>query len=68
VQQLPASLPAGRCRSEPPLEFRAIARNVTDGRYYYLIHNRDSIFSAELDASVGSFGLRVQKTPVVRKY
>jgi hypothetical protein len=34
----------------------------------YLIHDRDSIFSAELDASVGIFGLRVQKTPVVRKY
>jgi hypothetical protein len=39
-----------------------------DRRYYYLIHDRDSIFSAELDASVGIFGLRVQKTPVVRKY
>ena len=39
-----------------------------DRRDYYLIHDRDSIFSAELDASVGSFGLRVQKTPVVRKY
>ena len=39
-----------------------------DRRYYYLTHDRDSIFSAELDASVGSFGLRVQKTPVVRKY
>jgi hypothetical protein len=34
-----------------------------DRRYYYLIHDRDSIFSAELDASVGSFGLRVQKAP-----
>jgi len=32
------------------------------------IHDPDSIFCAELDASVGSFGLRVQKTPVVRKY
>jgi hypothetical protein len=29
-----------------------------DGRYHYLIHDRDSIFSAELDASVGGFGLR----------
>jgi transposase InsO family protein len=29
----------------------------------YLIHDRDSIFSAEVDGSVGSFGLRVLKTP-----
>lgn len=34
-----------------------------DSRYRYLIHDRDSIFSQELDASVGSFGLRVLKTP-----
>ena len=34
-----------------------------DIRYRYLIHDRDSIFSAELDASIGSFGLRVVKTP-----
>jgi hypothetical protein len=29
----------------------------------YLIHDGDSIFSAELDACVGGFGLRAQKTP-----
>jgi transposase InsO family protein len=34
-----------------------------DARYGYLIHDRDSIFSRELDASVGSFGLRGLKTP-----
>ena len=34
-----------------------------DSRYDYLIHDRDRIFSAELDASVGSLGLRVLKTP-----
>jgi transposase InsO family protein len=34
-----------------------------DSRYHYLIHDRDSIFSAELDACVGAFGLRAQKTP-----
>jgi len=34
-----------------------------DPAYQYLIHDRDSIFSAEVDASVGSFGLRVLKTP-----
>ncbi len=34
-----------------------------DSRYGYLIHDRDSIFSAELDASVGGLGLRVLKTP-----
>ena len=31
--------------------------------YRYLIHDRDSIFSVDLDASVGNFGLRVLKTP-----
>ncbi len=34
-----------------------------DSRYGYLIHDRDSIFSGELDASIGNFGLRVLKTP-----
>jgi len=34
-----------------------------DARYGYLIHDRDSIFSRELDASVGRCGLRVLKTP-----
>ena len=34
-----------------------------DSRYGYLIHDRDSIFSAELNASVGGLGLRVLKTP-----
>ena len=29
----------------------------------YLIHDRDSIFSLELDRSIDSFGLRVVKTP-----
>jgi putative transposase len=32
-------------------------------RYGYLIHDRDSIFSLELDHSVDGFGLRVLKTP-----
>jgi transposase InsO family protein len=31
--------------------------------YGYLIHDRDSIFSLELDRSIDSFGLRVVKTP-----
>lgn len=34
-----------------------------DSRYHYLIHDRDSIFAAELDACVERFGLRVLKTP-----
>jgi putative transposase len=34
-----------------------------DSRCHYLIHDRDSIFSAELDASLEGFGLRVLKTP-----
>ena len=32
-------------------------------RYRYLIHDRDNIFSLELDGSVGNLGLRVLKTP-----
>ena len=31
-------------------------------RYGFLIHDRDSIFSLELDHSVGSLGLRVLRT------
>jgi transposase InsO family protein len=34
-----------------------------DDRYAYLIHDRDSIFSCDLDASVRNLGLRVLKTP-----
>ena len=34
-----------------------------DAHYGYLLHDRDSIFSRELDAAVGGFGLRVLKTP-----
>jgi len=30
----------------------------------FLIHDRDAIFSAELDQGLGSFGLRVLRTPV----
>ena len=32
-------------------------------RYEYLIHDRDSIFSADLDESVKRLGLRVLKSP-----
>jgi transposase InsO family protein len=32
-------------------------------RYEYLLHDRDAIFSAELDASIRRFGLRVLKSP-----
>src|SRR5207244_10004553 len=34
-----------------------------DTHYGYLLHDRDSIFSRELDAAVGGFGLRILKTP-----
>jgi putative transposase len=34
-----------------------------ESRYRYLLHDRDSIFSRELDAAVGGFGLRILKTP-----
>jgi transposase InsO family protein len=35
-----------------------------DHPYLYLIHDRDSIFSASLDSALEGFGLRVLKTPV----
>ena len=34
-----------------------------DTHYGYLPHDRDSIFSRELDAAVGGLGLRILKTP-----
>ena len=34
-----------------------------DTHYRYLLHDRDSIFSRELDAAVGGFRLRILKTP-----
>ena len=34
-----------------------------DHRYRFLIHDRDSIFSAQLDRSIQHLGLRVLKTP-----
>jgi putative transposase len=35
----------------------------TDHRYRFLLHDRDSIFSAQLDRSIQHLGLRVLKTP-----
>ncbi len=35
-----------------------------DHRYKFLIHDRDSIFSLDLDRELGSFGLRVLRMPV----
>jgi transposase InsO family protein len=35
-----------------------------DHPYRYLVHDRDSIFSASLDSALEGFGLRVLKTPV----
>src|SRR5919109_1033557 len=34
-----------------------------DHRYRFLIHERDSIFSAQLDRSIQHLGVRVLKTP-----
>ena len=36
----------------------------SDHSYTFIIHDRDSIFSAELDKSLNSFGLKVLRTPV----
>ena len=35
-----------------------------DHAYQYLIHDRDSIFSKELDKQVTAMGVRVLRTPV----
>jgi putative transposase len=35
-----------------------------DHRYRFLMHDRDAIFSQELDQSVGHLGLKILKTPV----
>jgi len=37
---------------------------VFDHPYRFVIHDRDSIFSADVDRSLAGFGLRVLKTPV----
>jgi putative transposase len=34
-----------------------------DHRYRFLVHDRDSIFSAQLDCSIQHLGVRVLKTP-----
>jgi putative transposase len=41
-------------------------REFLDGEsgHRYLIHDRDSVFSAEVDAALNGFGLKVLKTPV----
>jgi putative transposase len=36
----------------------------SDHTYRFLIHDRDSIFSAEVDDELGAFGLKVLRTPV----
>jgi transposase InsO family protein len=36
----------------------------SDHTYRFLIHDRDSLFSAEVDDDLGAFGLRVLRTPV----
>ncbi len=36
----------------------------SDHGYKFLIHDRDSIFSAELDNTLNSFGLKVLRTPI----
>ena len=35
-----------------------------DHHYRFLIHDRDAIFSVEVDRALKGFGLRVLKTPV----
>src|ERR1700739_94472 len=39
----------------------------SDHSYHFLIHDRDSIFSTEVDEELQAFGLKVLRTPVLRK-
>jgi len=48
--------------SECRLEFREFLDGESGHRY--LIHDRDSVFTVEVDAALKGFGLRVLKTPV----
>jgi len=43
-------------------QFREFLDGESDHRY--LIHDRDSVFSADVDAALNGFGLKVLKTPV----
>jgi putative transposase len=36
----------------------------SDHTYRFLIHDRDSIFSAEVNDELGAFGLKIRRTPV----
>jgi putative transposase len=47
-------------------QFRALLDGESGHHYliHYLIHDRDTVFSAEVDEAVSGFGLKVLKTPV----
>ena len=42
-------------------QFREVASN--EKLYRFLIHNRDGIYSHQLDSALGAIGLRILKTP-----
>jgi putative transposase len=57
----------GNVTDHPTAEWtRQQFREFLDGEsgHRYLIHDRDSVFSADVDAALKGFGLRVLKTPV----
>ena len=56
---------AGSCIATSPsilLQFREFL--AFDHPYRYIIHDRDAIFSSDLDTALKGFGVRVLKTPV----
>jgi putative transposase len=57
----------GNVTNHPTAEWtRQQFREFLDGEsgHRYLVHDRDSVFSAEVDAALTGFGLKVLKTPV----
>ena len=53
---------SNRLKQETEQQFREFLDGESGHRY--LIHDRDSVFSAEVDAALNGFGLKVLKTPV----
>ena len=51
--------------SDCSLDLAAVSRGIpSDHTYRFLIHDRESIFSAEVDDELVAFGLKVLRTPV----
>jgi hypothetical protein len=64
ILSLVINYPTAYCASNGRVDFAAASRSDSqDHSYRFLIHDRDSILSAELDQQLKAFGLRVLRTP-----